>query len=192
MDPDRLLADFKQYDRTVDVVSAYHWFFTETQALPDTVAHFERYPRIRHPDGQDATPDFTVLFHDGGGLIAEVANIALHENSVEKLCAQLLRYDALTELPGPNGGMVTASSIDVIFLTPMDNAEAAVRRVYRERLELDEHWYSPSRRPVLIQFGFTSDKYVFQVWPDRSVNGSLTPGDREPDYSQFDQSLNIF
>lgn len=189
-DPDLLLAEFRLYDRTVDVVSAYHWFFTETKEMPTTVEHFERYPLIEHPDGKKATPDFSVLFKDGRGIVAEVANIALHDNSVDKLCAQLLRYDRLTHLPSPTGP-VEASSIDVLFLTPMDNAEAAANRVYRERLCDPEHEFTPSRPPVMVQFGLISDKYVFQKWPDGSINGTLTPGVSNHDYAKFRESLNI-
>lgn len=190
-DPDKLVADFRLYDRTVDVVSAYHWFFTETLEMPARVSHFERYPRVPHPDGKLATPDFTVLFNDGCGLVAEVANIAQHDNSVEKLCFQLLRYDGLKVLPGPSGALMAVKRLDVLYLAPMDDAEAAVERVYRQRLLEPDHQFKPSRRPVMIQFGLTSGKYVFQRWPDATVNGILHVSDRNPDYAKFKQSLNI-
>jgi len=191
LDPEKLVADFRLYDRTVDVVSAYHWFFTETAEMPATVSHFERYPKIAHEDGRDARPDFTVLFNDGSGLVAEIANIALHDNSIEKLCHQLLRYDSLRAIPGPQGQPVPVQNLDVIFLTPMDNADAAIQRVYRDRLMVEGHSYKPRRPPVTIQFGFTSEKYVFQVWPDKSVNGCLLPSERKPDYAEFTESLKI-
>lgn len=190
-DPDKLMSDFRIYDRAVDVVSAYHWLFTETDEMPSTVAHFERYPKIAHPDGHEARPDFTVLFNDGCGLVAEIANIALHDNSIEKICHQLLRYDSLNVLPGPDGTPVAVGALDVIFLTPMDNAEAAIQRIYRDRLLAENHSYKPRKPPVTIQFGFTSEKYVFQVWPDKSVNGTLTVSDRSPDYARFNESLKI-
>ena len=86
IDPDKLIADYKLYDRSVDVVSAYHWLFTETEGLPSTVAHFERYPKIEHSDGNVATPDFTVLFDDGTGIAAEIANLARHDTVRVKKC----------------------------------------------------------------------------------------------------------
>ncbi|WP_322411140.1 hypothetical protein [Microbacterium invictum] len=191
LDPDRLIADFRIYDRSVDIVSIYHWLFTETRELPSTVSHFERYPRIPHADGRVATPDFSVLFTDGTGIVAEIANIARHDNSVEKLCAQLLRYDGIEALPNARGGMTAVSHVDVIFLTPIDDAEAAVRRVLAERLDDPEHGYKPAHRPVLIQFAQNSDRYVLQQWPDKSINGSLFIGDRHPNYGEFDNALKV-
>jgi hypothetical protein len=184
-----LVEDFKLYDRSVDVVSAYHWLFTETNDLPPTVAHFERYPRITHPDGNPATPDFTVLFTDGTGIAAEIANIALPDNSVERLCEQLDRYSRLTELPGRRGS-VAAAVVDVLYLAPMDIASSAVRRVLVERADKSDHPFKPVRRPVVVQFANTPDKYIFQFWPNEAVNGQLHTGDRTPNYASFTE-LNV-
>lgn len=191
IDPDKLIADFKQYDRSVDVVSAYHWLFTDTKELPATVSHFERYPKIQHSDGNAATPDFTVLFKDGTGIAAEIANLALHDNSVEKLCKQLERYAALRCLPDATGGFTPVDVLDVIFLSPMETADAAVQRVLRDRLDSPEHWFKPKRRPVLIEFAANPDRYVFRFWPEKSVNGTLHMGDRNPNYADFKEPLKI-
>jgi hypothetical protein len=56
----RLLAEFETYDQHVDVVSALEWLFTEVKDMGQTVAHFERFPRIA-AGGRTLTPDFTVL-----------------------------------------------------------------------------------------------------------------------------------
>jgi len=173
-----MLRDFELYDRSVDVVSAFHWLYTETKELPGLVAHFERYPTIKVRVGdveKEVTPDFTVLFKDGTGLIAEIANIARHENSVEKLCRQLLNYSLIAELPGSEGRVVPVSGVDVLFLSPMKTAGDAVQRVFTERLDNAGHWYSPSARPTLMQFAQEPDQYVFQLWPDKSINGTLRP-----------------
>lgn len=173
-----LLREFELYDRNVDVVSAFHWLYTDTKELPDVVAHFERYPTIRVRVGgteKEITPDFTVLFKDGTGLVAEIANIARHENSVESLCRQLQNYALITELPDGTGRTVQVSNVDVLFLSPMKTAADAVQRVFSERLDNPEHWYSPSERPMLMQFAQQPDEYVFQPWPDKSINGTLRP-----------------
>lgn len=172
------LREYELYDRSVDVVSAFHWLYTDTKELPDLVAHFERYPTVKMRVGDTETkitPDFTVLFKDGTGLVAEIANIARHENSVEKLCRQLLNYSEITELPDGTGGTVPVKGVDVLFLTPMKTAGDAVQRVFSERLDNTDHWYSPDARPALMQFAQQPDEYVFQLWPDKSINGTLRP-----------------
>lgn len=173
-----MLRDFELYDRSVDVVSAFHWLYTETKELPDVVDHFERYPtiKVRIADVErEVTPDFTVLFNDGTGLVAEIANIARHENSVDKLCRQLQNYSSITELPNSTGRAVPVTGVDVLFLSPMKTAGDAVQRVFSDRLDNAEHWYSPRERPALMQFAQQPDEYVFQLWPDKSINGSLRP-----------------
>src|SRR5690606_14002705 len=174
-DPE-LLREYELYDRSVDVVSAFHWLFTETSDMPTSVLHFERYPRIAAKvDGESRilTPDFSVVFRDGTGLVAEIANIALHDNSVDKLCRQLLNYSSLAALPGPGGKPIAVSAVDVVFLSPLKTAADAAQRVFVDRLENDAHWYKPSERPVLVQFAQQPDEYVFQPWPDGGQNGSF-------------------
>lgn len=189
LDPDALLRDFKIYDRAVDIVSAYHWLFTATRDMPRAVRHFERYPKVIHPDGKEATPDFTVLFNDGRAIVAEIANISLRHESVDSLCHQLGRYDSITGVPGPGGKTVPARVVDVMFLTPVETGVDAAKRVFADRLDNDGHPFSPARRPVLVQFAAGPDRYTFQFWPDPSVNGAFAPAD-DMDFNDFPQ-LNI-
>lgn len=63
-DGDDRRARYFHYDRCVDIVSVAEVWFTKSTGLRATVVHFERFPRLAHPDGNDATPDFTVLFND--------------------------------------------------------------------------------------------------------------------------------
>lgn len=181
-DPDALVRGYVIYDRAVDIVSIYHWLFTETKELPSTVEHFERYPKLKTSEGE-LTPDFTVLFKNGTGWVAEIANIALPEGSVESICRQLDKYSRVTHLPNARGGTTEVSKLDVVLLTPIDNATDAVRRIYGERIENPDHWYSPARRPIMIQFAPTPDHYVLQVWPG-SQNGSFSAGG-EPNYRDW-------
>ncbi|MFE9784990.1 hypothetical protein ACFYO7_06365 [Nocardia salmonicida] len=188
-DREQLLKDFQRYDRDVDIVSIYHWLFTETDLAP-TVRHFERYPRVKAADGNRATPDFSVLFNDGSGIVGEIANTALHDNSIEKLCKQLGRYDSLNYLPcGPNR-LCPAKPIDVIFLSPMETAADAVHRIMIERHSNPSHPYKPARKPVVVQFARTPDKYVLQKWPDPELIGQLFQGSRSPSYTNFG-TLNV-
>ena len=178
-DPDELLRDHRLYDQYVDVVSAFEWLFTETNTMPATVRHFERFPRYEGPDGNPVSPDFSVLFGDGTGLVGEIARIALHDESEEDLCRQIGRYDALARLPGPADQLVDVEHVDVLLLVPLDIGTDVVRRVVSERLLDAEHPYQPSQRPCIVQYVAQPDKYVFQRRPDPS-NGRLRDNGRDP------------
>lgn len=183
-DATQLLSGFRVYDQAVDVVSSYHWFFTEVTDMADTVTHFERYPRVAN-GGKTVTPDFTVVFTDGTGLAGEVARIAQRDESVDSICNQLQGYSELTQMPGPpghKGGQqaVHVDPVDVLFLTPVAVATDAARRIFTERMDDPEHPFNPTRRPVLVHYSQEPDKYVFVVWPND--NGTLHRGDRNAVY----------
>jgi hypothetical protein len=159
---ERLMHGFRTYDRAVDVVSAFEMAFTTSRTdVPGTVRHFERFPRIPDPPGNPLTPDFSVVFVDGAGLVGETARIALHENSVDDLCAQIAKYDALTQLPGPDG-LVDVTFVDVLVLVPQSVGVAAVKRIVVKRYAEATHWYKPSAPPCVVQFAFDEDRYIFQ------------------------------
>ena len=178
-DPEELLRDHRLYDQYVDVVSAFEWLYTDTNEMPETVLHFERFPRIDAEDGSPATPDLSVVFTDRTGLVGEIARIALHDGSVDDLCHQIGRYDKLTRLPGPNGSDVHVAHVDVMLLVPLDIGTDVVRRVIVERLGSLEHPYKPGHPPCIVQFVAQPDRYVFQRRPDPG-NGNLRDGDRAP------------
>lgn len=172
-----LLDSHRLYDQYVDVVSAFEWVFTEAHDLKETVRHFERFPTVLGADGNPATPDFSVAFNDGTALVGEIARIALHENSVDSLCEQIVRYDQLVTVPGPDNRPLDASSVDVILFVPLELGTDVVRRVLRERLEESSHPYKPSHPPCIVQYVAQADKYVFQRRPDAG-NGELREGSR--------------
>lgn len=189
-----LLAKYETYDQHVDVVSALEWLFTspQVQDIPATVTHFERFPRIPVP-GKDhpLTPDFTVLFVDGTAIVGEIAKLAVHENSVDKLCTQIGGYAALTEVPDGHGGLTDVTHLDVLLLVEGTVGLAAIRRVIKERALNPEHPYSPPRPPCIAQFFRTESVYVFQRLPDPH-NGGLHPGARDPHVGgHLDEGLNI-
>ncbi|WP_028707510.1 hypothetical protein [Propionicicella superfundia] len=188
-----LLDAYRLYDRSVDVVSAYQWLFSDPSSatLPPTVAHFERFPNLAGPDGKKATPDFTILFKDGTGIAAEIANIALHDNSVDKLCRQLDRYSRLDRLPSGPTTTSPVSVCDVLYLSPFDLAPSAAKRVYADRLDAAGHAFKPPRRPVLVAFSQQPDRYTFTFWPF-PANGALHKDNgRHPNYGDWDEALNI-
>ena len=174
---ERLLHGFRTYDRAVDVVSAFEMAFTTSRSeVPGTVRHFERFPRVPEEDGTTLTPDFTVVFNDGSGLVGEIARLALHDNSVESLCRQIGKYDALKQLRA-DGGLVDVTHTDVLLLVPQSVGVAAVKRVITDRFANPEHPFKPSVAPCVVQVAFDEDRYIFQRLLE-PLNGELREGDR--------------
>lgn len=186
----RLLDDFTTYDQHVDVVSALEWLFTEVKGICETVVHFERFPRIKAA-GKTLTPDFTVLFDDGSAIVGEIAKIALHENSVDKVCTQIGNYAVVDRIPDGRGGLAPVQHVDVLLLVHADIGLAAVKRIIKERFADPEHPYSPPEPPCIAQFFRTESHYTFQRLPHQD-NGALCSGDRNPHIGGFlDEGLKI-
>ncbi len=186
-----LLRGFDVYDQAVDVVSVFEWLHTETASVPSTVRHFERYPSVAADDGKAATPDFTVLFTAGAAIAGEIARFGLREESVDGLCAQLLRYDALGGVPDA-GGRTARADVDVVYLVEMELGYPALQRVLHDRLADPGHWYKPRRAPVIVQYARTPERYVFQRLRD-PLNGRLRDDGRSPSVGEFldEQSLKV-
>lgn len=177
-DKAELLRLQQLYDDLVSIVSAFEWLFTEVESLASTVSHFERYPCVSHPvDGNDTTPDFTVLFKDGTGFAGEIARFPTQDQGVDRLCSQIGRYDSLTELPRPSGAMAV-EQVDVLLIVHFDLGTAAVQRIIKDRLEDNTHAYTPSERPCIIQYTRDAEKYAFQRLGD-PANGRLREGQRD-------------
>lgn len=117
----RLDRRYGEYDEVVEIVSAAEVWFTES-SIASTVRHFERYPTVAHPDGNPATPDFTVLFNDDTAIVGEIARLSLEGGSFESLWRQLDRYATLTEIPAGGGTFVSVDSVDVIAFILQDAA----------------------------------------------------------------------
>lgn len=187
----RFLDEFNTYDQHVDVVSAFEWLFTDpgVKGLPATVAHFERFPRIPRDQGDTLTPDFTVLCNDGTAIVGE---IALHNNSVDKLCQQIAGYAALDRVPNATGGYTRVENPDVLQLVRNQNGLSTVKRVVVDRYLHPGHPYKPARPPVIVQYARTDSAYTFQRLPNPE-NGSLsTPAGREPNVGKYlDNDLHV-
>jgi hypothetical protein len=174
---ERLLHGFDTYDAAVDVVSAFEMAFTTSNTpVPKTVAHFERFPRIPDGSGKILTPDFSVVFDDGRGLVGEIARIALRDESVESLCEQIGRYDALQQLPLAHG-LADVSRVDVLVLVPASVGVGAVKRIINERFADEDHPYKPSVAPCVVQFAYTEGRYIFQRLLE-PLNGLPDDGER--------------
>jgi hypothetical protein len=172
---------FRLYDRSVDIVSAFEMLFTASKtALPTFTHHFERFPRLVANDGNEATPDFTVVHDDSRGLAAEIAYLPLNDQGVDALCRQILRYDALADLQAGDGTLRAVSSVDVLLLVPQAIGPDAVRRIIHDRLLDPEHFYKPSVAPIVVQFGFDEDRYTLQRLLDPE-NGNFRDDGRPQD-----------
>jgi hypothetical protein len=186
----RLLDEFTTYDQHVDVVSALEWLFTWGVGIRDTVAHFERFPRIK-VESKTYTPDFTVLFTDGTAIVGEIAKMALHDNSVEKLCSQIGHYADFDHVPDARRRLVPVQHVDVMLLVDVDIGLAAVRRIIRERFAEAGHPYAPPEPPCIVQFVRRESHYSFQRIQG-SDNGTLHHGDRMPHIGKYlDEGLRI-
>lgn len=143
-----LMRDYRHYDQCVDVVSIFQMLFEQSETqLPETVVHFERFPTI----GKD-TPDFTVVFTDGTGLVGEIANVARNDQGRDKTCYQLAKYDQLTQLPVNSSGLLQpVEQVDVLFLTPLENSREVAGHILR-RLDDEDHDYTPSHRPCIVGY----------------------------------------
>ncbi|WP_309110188.1 hypothetical protein [Saccharothrix sp.] len=187
----RLLETYSTYDEHVDVISAFEWMFTQVKDLAATVRHFERFPKIAIGRKVELTPDFTVLFSDGSAIVGEIAKIAVHENSVDKLCRQLGNYDALTSVPVARGELAKVEQVDVLQLVNVRVGYAAVQRIIVDRYTNAAHPYKPSRAPTIVQYARDREVYTFQriLHPD---NGDVVRGERTPNIGDYlDQGLNI-
>ena len=177
-----LLRAYDIYDSHSDVVAVFQWLFTDPNVagLPDTVEHFERFPRVQGADGNTLRPDFTVLFKDKTAIVGEIAKIAVHPNSIDKLCSQLGKYATVVDIPsGPRGQTACASHVDVLYLVDNYTGNTAYHEI-TERIADPEHSYAPPRAPCIVQFARqTSSGYNFQrhLGP---ANGTLNPGARQP------------
>ncbi len=187
MSTDPLWTDYYQYDRSVDIISIAEVWFTKSKDLAGTVEHFARFPRLTHPDGNPATPDFTVLFKDGTAIAAELSHLALPDGSLDDLAAQLRRYDSLTDVPSAarTGVGKPVWEIGVLVFVPIAVANAACDRL-AAAIKDPDHPYSPAKPPMVL--GYTlepgTQAYTF-VRPTRAMNDLLADHGRDPSLSKW-------
>lgn len=187
-----MTRSYEIYDQHVDIVSAFEWIFTEVADISSSVAHFERFPRVKRKSASDLTPDFTVVFNDGTSIIAEIAQIGLPDGSVESLCKQLLAYSEATSLPLSGGQSATVDHVSVVHITPIQVGMPTIQRVLKDRYQDPDHPFKPKEPPTILQYARADQIYVFQRIPD-PVNGTINDANRVGIGSRFlrGNSLNI-
>lgn len=186
-----LRTEYDNYDHLVDIVSAAEVWFTKSRDLTPTVAHFERFPRFNHSDGQVVTPEFTVLFNDGTGLVGEISSLALRSESLDSLASQVGRYDTLEELPSgaaPGGGhtLEPISAVDVVVFVPHRVANACIDRLAAAAAD-DEHPFDPQRLPMVLSWSFdqTENSYTFARDERGGKNPMVRSHGRSPSLSDW-------
>jgi hypothetical protein len=177
----RLLQGFRTYDEHVDVVCALEYVFTHVTDVAATVDNFERFPRIQ-VEGKVLTPDFTVRFKDGTGIVGEIARISLEEGSVDKLAKQILGYSKTLALPSAGGLSKPVSHVDVLQIVPLQVAPDAVGRLWK-RYSDPEHFYAPAEFPCIAQYARLKDPdlYVIQRHGGDNNGRLCNESNRTPD-----------
>ncbi len=189
-DREQLLREFREYDTKVDIVSAFEVYFCKSTSLAATVAHFERFPRYRAPDGAIATPDFTVLFKDGTLLVGEISRLARAEGSLESLLHQLGRYDTLTQAPkesraGGGHELADVETVDVFVLVPDGESNAAIDRI-DQAIDEGRFGYAPRQRPTVVGWSFDAagSRYIIK-YDGRSNNPRPRNHGRNPSLASW-------
>lgn len=177
-----LLRAYATYDEHVDVVSIFQWLMTATKELPSTVRYFERFPVIDR-GGRELTPDFTILFNDGHAIVGEIASVALHDNSIDKLLNQLGNYDTIDTVPASATTSTKPVHSDVLLLVPSDRGQSAFNRIH-ERIADLEHPYNPVCPLVIAEYVRTTDMYIIKRLQNAG-NGDLNPGSRKHHLGQM-------
>jgi hypothetical protein len=198
---EQIIRAYRDYDRRCDVVSCFEVYFTEARQMRETVAHFERFPRLVGVDGEPATPDFTVRFVDGTMLVGEISRLARTEGSLESLLRQIERYQALMQgpsAPRSAGGheVEAVEAVDVLVLMPSGEANAARDRVdavlsaaaqpdvVTPEVDAVEATSGKSRvtvRPCILGYAYDdeSGRFIF-TYDDRANNPRPRSHNRDP------------
>lgn len=159
-----LLRAYGIYDTSNDIVSAFEALFTTQADFASRVVHFERFPKIRVSAQAELTPDFTVVFEGGYGLVGEIKNLPLSDDGVDDSCDQIGKYLDFIELPGPSGVLVPVSVVDVMLVVPHGDSNRAVDRIIVDRFRSEAHPAhrpEPSTVPIIVGHTRTAANYAF-------------------------------
>ncbi len=135
---------FNNYDQTVDVVSCWHSFVESVFQEKLDKCWFDRFPELEN----GLTPDFTILFDEEYGIIADVAHSINKEVDVlESKARQLKKYSEVETLRGKSGLMVKPKRIDTMLILNSAFVDSDSQELYEL---LKEHEDLRPRRPLII------------------------------------------
>ena len=161
---DKLLDDFKLYDRTVDLVSCWEFLYTKVPAIRDKILHFDRFPRLIPPkecERDRKTPDFAVLVSDRYGLIGDVkSGFPLEEVAFRRHLERLKKYDQpLSFKSGQKREPISPTTHDILLIIPFRDAQETVVRI--EDL-LRKGAVKFERNLIVFEWVYESDEYIFR------------------------------
>ena len=161
---DKLLDDFKLYDKTVDLVSCWEFFYTKVASVRDKVLYFDRFPRLISPEENEPgrkTPDFAVLVSDKYGLIGDVkSGFPLEEVAFQRHLERLKKYDQpLRFKSGQKREPISPITHDILLIIPFRDAQEIVVRIedlFRKGVVKFE------RNLIVFEWVYESDEYIFR------------------------------
>lgn len=163
---DALLEEFKLYDRTVDIVSCWEFFYTRIPSVSSNTLHFDRFPRMAVPKGskrERKTPDFSVLISASYGLIGEIKHgFPLDDSSFLQQLNKLKKYDRpLRFRADDRARTITSTTHDILLIVPLRDAQEIAART--ERL-ISQGKARFERKVVVFEWFYDSDReeYVFR------------------------------
>jgi hypothetical protein len=161
---DKLLDDFKLYDKTVDLVSCWEFLYTKVASVRDKVLHFDRFPRLISPEGNERdrkTPDFAVLVSDRYGIIGDVkSGFPLEEVAFQRHLERLKKYDQpLSFKSGKKSEPISPTTHDILLIIPFRDAQEIVVRIEDLRSKGKVKF---ERNLLVFEWVYESDEYIFR------------------------------
>ena len=152
---------FSTYDQAVDVISCLELFFEEGYA--ERLDHFERFPR----DADSGfTPDATVLFENGYGLVIELKRTFPRDDTAfRREIDQLRSYDGGMAFQSSDGGSKVPDVMDIMLLIKFDNSNEIFRRF---NTICEEEGIEFEHNLVFMEYNYDAsnsvEKYVIRKW----------------------------
>lgn len=168
-----LMAEFSTYDQMVDIVSCLESFFKN--AYREQLSYFDRFPQIQDPE---LTPDVTVLFRNGYGLVIELKRtFPLNDKGFLADIKQLESYDRKLALrAGEDGGTILPDVMDIVIMINSENATEIFKRFTRV---CEENGIGFENNLVFMEYYYdssgTTSRYVLKKWagPNRAFRDGL-------------------
>ncbi len=177
----QLHNEFRAYDKTVDLVSCWEFYFTKAEPVPSNTLCFDRFPRLTpHPENGSTkkTPDFAALLSDQYGLVGEIKEgFPRDEKSFLTHLSKLKKYDCpLAFRSGSHNETAIPSTHDILLMVPYRDAQEIVNRIAQK---LSEGAIQFERSLVVFEWVYDSDRdeYVFRkvAGQPRDFNDSAVP-----------------
>lgn len=159
------LEQFDVYDQAVDIVSCWESFLEHSYSSVFSEYHFERFPALPQSDGDDLTPDFTVLFNGNYAIIAEIKRTFPSDTSAfENTLDQVLNYDQELGVKRAQGDRIVPETCDLMVILSGSAAPQIGTRI-NDRLMHDPE-YDFEKNLVALRYQYNSSatlsRYEFQ------------------------------